>query len=204
LRFGANLLARAALVFFVARLCACAPAEESPAPAPRYTPARTLYQMKWAYNAPDLSAYRELFSPDEFELTFDETPEGFAGRWGYEEEMAATRAMFEGAYHVVLEMVTTDDAAGRPPPGATAFTTEPLDVRVRVWREPTYCYYARGGVTFALRRPSAEARWIIVGMNDKTGAAHADVAAGEQTFPCSWAEIKWYYLREAKEKNAGD
>ena len=163
-----------------------------------------MYQMKLAYNAPDVESYRALFARDEFELTFDETPDGFAGRWGYDEEMAATRAMFEGAYHVVLEMATTEDAVGTPPPSATAFTTEPLDVRVRVWREPTYCYYARGRVAFALRKPGAAAPWIIVGMNDKTGAAHADVAAGEQTALCSWAEIKWYYLREAQGKDARD
>jgi hypothetical protein len=163
-----------------------------------------LYQMKWAYNAPDLNAYRDLLSPNDFEVTFDEAPEGFAGRWGYDEEITATREMFERAYHVILEMPTDDGAVGRPAPAATAFTTAPLDVRVRVWREQTFCYYARGSVTFALRRPSAEARWVIVGMNDKTGAAYADVAAGEQTAPCSWAGIKWYYLREAEVKGAGD
>jgi hypothetical protein len=163
-----------------------------------------LYQMKWAYNAPDLDAYRELLSPDDFEVSFDEAPEGFAGPWGYDEEIEATRALFGEAYHVVLEMPTDGDAVGRPGPDATTFTTEPLDVRVRVWREPTFCYYARGSVAFALRRPSAEARWVIVGMKDETGAAHADVAAGEQTAPCSWAEIKWYYLRKAEGKDAGD
>jgi hypothetical protein len=198
------LLARAASVLVAAGLCACTPAEKSPAPAPRHSPARTLYQMKWAYNAPDFNAYRELFSAGEFELTFGETPEGFTGRWGYDEEMAATRAMFEDAYHVVLEMAATDDAVGRPAPAATSFTTEPLGVRVRVWREPTYCYYARGSVTFTLRKSGAGGRWVIVGMNDKTGAAHADVAAGEQTAPCSWADIKWYYLRAAEGSDAGD
>ncbi len=161
-----------------------------------------MYQMKLAYNAPDAESYRALFARDEFELTFDGTPDGYAGRWGYDEEMAATRAIFEGAYHVVLEMATTEDAVGTPPPSATAFMTEPLDVRVRVWREPTYCYYARGRVTFVLQKPGAAAPWIIVGMNDRTGAAHADVAAGEQTALCSWAEIKWYYLREAEGKDA--
>ena len=163
-----------------------------------------MYQMKWAYNAPDFNAYRELFSPEDFEVTFDEPPEGFAGRWGYDEEMTATRAIFEDAYHVVLEMATDDDAVGRPAPAATSFTTKPLDVRVRVWREPTFCHYARGSVTFALRRPSAEARWVIVGMTDRTGASRADVAAGEQTAPCSWSEVKWYYLRGAEGKNAVD
>jgi hypothetical protein len=160
--------------------------------------------MKLAYNAPDLEAYRVLFSREEFKLTFEEAPEGLEGRWGYEEEMAATRAMFEGAYHVLLEMAATEEAVGAAEPSATTCTTKPLDVRVRVWREPTYCYYARGRVTFTLARPDAGAPWVITGMRDRTGAAYADVAAGEQTAPCSWLEIKWRYLCEAAGEDARD
>lgn len=157
-----------------------------------------------AYNAPDFEVYRALFSREEFELTFGEAPEGWEERWGYDEEMAATRAMFEGAYHVLLEMAATEEAVGTAGPSATAFTTKPLDVRVRVWREPTYCYYARGRVAFTLARPDAAAPWVITGMRDETAAACADVAAGEQTAPCSWLEIKWRYLREAAGEDARD
>jgi hypothetical protein len=160
--------------------------------------------MKLAYNAPDFKSYTALLARDEFEQTFARAPEGFAGRWGYGEETAASKALFGRAYHVVLEMATTAEAVGAPPPSATTFTSRPLDVRVRVWREPTYCYYARGRVTFKLRRPDAAAPWLIAGVDDGTGPENADVAANEQTVPCSWADIKWHYLREAGGGDAGD
>jgi len=127
---------------------------------------------------------------------------GFPAKWGWREEMDATRALLDDAYHVVLEMETAPGLVGMPPAAATEFTTEPLDVRVRVWREPTYCFYARGEVTFGLARSDASGPWVIVEMVDGTGASYADVVANEQTFPCSWSAIKWYYLNRKRGEDA--
>jgi hypothetical protein len=194
---------RFALVFGVAALASCG-RPETPAPArPDYTPAKTLYTLKLAYNAPDYRTYEALFSPDGFLLEAEAPPAGMPRPWRFREEMEATRALFREAYHVVLEMDATEETVGAPPAGATELATDPVDVRVRVWREPTFCFYARGKVAFALKRLDASAPWLIVGLADGTAASRADVVANEQTLPCSWTEIKYYYLTRSREENAG-
>ncbi len=193
---------RVGTVLLAAALSSCGrPQERAPA-RPEYTPAKTLYNFKLAYNAPDFETYERLFSSESFALTVQEPPPGFPGDWGRLEVMEATRALFDDAYHVVLEMETTPGLVGTPPAMANEFTTKALNVRVRVWREPTYCFYARGKVAFRLIRPDASAPWLIAELNDGTGASHADVAANEQTFPCSWAAIKWHYLSGKREEDA--
>lgn len=182
-----------------AALSSCGRPEKRPPARPEYTPAKTLYNFKLAYNAPDFETYEALFSPEKFTLKAQEPPPGFPDYWGRFEEMEATRALFDDAYHVVLEMETAPRLVGTPRAGANEFTTKPLDVRVRVWREPAYCFYARGKVTFGLIRPDASAPWLIAELTDGTGASHADVAANEQTFPCSWAAIRWHYLSRKRE-----
>ncbi len=177
---------------------------ETPAPArPNYTPTKTLYTLKLAYNAPDYRTYERLFSPDEYSLEAEAPPAGMPRPWRFREEMEAARALFRDAYHVVLEMDATEKAVGAPPAGATEFATDPVDVRVRVWREPTFCFYARGKVVFAFERRDASAPWLIVKLIDGTAASQADVAANEQTLPCSWTDIKCYYLTRSREENAG-
>jgi hypothetical protein len=192
---------RAALIFAVAAFCSCGPAGKVPVAGPQYAPAKTLYKLKWVYNAPDIKAYGTLFAPARFTLKAEAPPAGFPERWGFREEMEATRALFANAYHIVLEMETTEESVGTPPPSATSFTAKPIDVRVRVWREPTYCFYARGKVTFRLTRPNVRAPWLIAEWVDATGGEHADVVANEQTGLCSWTDIKWYYLKRHREGN---
>lgn len=201
-RGGVRRMRCAALAFLAAAFCSCGPPPKAPPAKPEYTPAKTLYNLKLAYNAPDGKTYETLFSPDEFALKADTQPPGLPAPWRFREEMAATRALFRDAYHIVLEMETTEDAVGKPPAGATEFVTKPLPVRVRVWREPTYCFYAQGKVTFGLMRADASAPWVIAELIDETGASHADVVANEQTGLCSWTDIKWYYLRQGREANA--
>jgi hypothetical protein len=177
-----------------------------PAPPPPKksvpTPAATLYTLKLAYNAPDFEAYAALFSPGEFEARVENPPDRFPERWGYDEEMEASRALFADAFHIVFEMVTKDEAVGVPREGATSFSSLPMDVRIRVWREPTFCFYARGDVIFDFGREDADAPWLIVGLTDKTGSGSPRVLENEQTEACSWAEIKHYYLRQARKSDA--
>lgn len=189
---------RFAVILLAAVLSSCGRPERRPPARPAYAPAKALYNLKLAYNAPDYETYETLFSPERFTSSAEEPPPGFPAIWGWPEEMDATRALPENAYHVVLDMEATGGPVGTPPAAATEFTTEPLDVRVRVWREPAYCYYARGKVTFGLERPDASGPWVIVEMVDGTGASYADVVANEQTFPCSWSAIKWYYLNRKR------
>jgi hypothetical protein len=194
---------RLTLVFWAAALVSCGRPEKQAPARPEYTPAKTLYNLKLAYNAPDFRVYEALFSPDEFVLEAETPPAGLPRPWRFEEEMEATRALFRDAYHIVLEMDAVEETAGALPPGATEYRTRPVDVRVRVWREPTFCFYARGEVAFAFKRRDVSAPWIIVGLIDNTGAGHADVLANEQTFLCSWTHIKYVYLTRAREENAG-
>jgi len=193
---------RFAVILLAAVLSSCGRPERRPPARPAYTPAKTLYNLKLAYNAPDCRTYETLFSPERFTSSAEEPPPGFPAKWGWREEMDATRALLDDAYHVVLEMETAPGLVGMPPAAATEFTTVPLDVRVRVWREPTYCFYARGEVTFGLARSDASGPWVIVEMVDGTGASYADVVANEQTFPCSWSAIKWYYLNRKRGEDA--
>ena len=193
---------RLAVILLAAALSSCGRPEERPPARPAYTPAKTLYNVKLAYNAPGYEEYEALLSPEEFTVKAEEPPPGFPAKWGRPEETEATRALLAEAYHILLEMETAPELVGTPPAEATAFTTEAVDVRVRVWREPEYCFYARGKVTFGLTRADASAPWVIAELVDGTGASHADVAANEQTFPCSWAAIKWYYLRRKQEEDA--
>jgi hypothetical protein len=167
-----------------------------------YTPTQTLFNFKLAYNAPDYETYQALLSPEEFTLTAEETPPDFPAEWGWREETEAARETLGDAYHVLLEMEAKAESVGAPAAGATTYTTQPIDVRVRVWRDPGYCYYARGPVTFGFTRPDASAPWVISEIRDGTGASHVDVVVNEQTFPCSWAAIKWDYLRRKRERDA--
>ncbi len=193
---------RAAVILLAVAYCSCGPSEKAPPAKPAYTPAKTLYHLKLAYNAPDYEAYEALFSPGKFALQAEKPPTGLPAPWRFQEEMEATRALFKDAYHIVLEMETSEEAVGTPAAGAAEFLTKPLAVRVRVWREPTYCFYARGKVVFGLSRADASAPWVIVALVDETGASHADVVANEQTDLCSWTDIKWYYLRPTRGVNA--
>jgi len=192
----------AVVILLIAALSSCGRPEKRPPARPVYTPAKTLYDFKLAYHAPDYETYEALFSPERFTLKVQEPPPGFPGEWGRLEEMEATRALFDDAYHVLLEIETAPGLVGMPPAAATEFTTKPLDVRVRVWREPAYCFYARGTVTFGLTRPDVSTPWLVAELTDGTGASYADIVANEQTFLCSWAAIKWHYLRRKREEDA--
>ncbi len=196
-------MGRIALVFAIAALASCGRPEEQAPPRKDYTPAKTLYNLKLAYNAPDYRAYEALFSPDEFWLEAEAPAADMPRPWRFREEMEATRALFRDAYHVVLEMDATEESAGVPSPEATEYEADPVDVRVRVWREPTFCFYARGKVIFTFKRRDASAPWLITRLVDRTGASRAEVAANEQTFPCSWTDIKCYYWAGAREEDAG-
>jgi hypothetical protein len=107
--------------------------------------------------------------------------------------------MFAGAYHIVFEFIASDEAVGVPPPGALTFRSRPLDTRLRVWRDPTFCWYVRGDVVFDMRRPAPGKAWLIGGVEDRTGAGKGDVAANAETTLCSWTDVKLYYLKRASE-----
>jgi hypothetical protein len=194
---------RAAVIFLAAVYCSCGPPEKAPPAKVEYTPAKALYNLKLAYNAPDYETYEALFSAEKFALQAEKPPPGLPAPWRFREEIEATRSLFRDAYHIVLEMETAEESVGTPPAAATEFLTKPLAVRVRVWREPTYCFYARGKVTFGLSRADPSGPWVIAELIDETGASYADVVANEQTGLCSWTDIKWYYLRQRREANAG-
>jgi hypothetical protein len=194
---------RFVLIFGVATLLSCGRPETAAPARPNYTPAKTLYTLKLAYNAPDYRTYETLFSPEEYLLEAEASPAGAPRPWRFREEMDATRALFRDAYHVVLEMDATEGSVGTPPAGAVEYEAGPVDVRVRVWREPTFCFYARGKVAFAFKRRDASTPWLIVRLADGTAASRADIVANEQTLPCSWTEIKYYYLNRSREENAG-
>jgi len=167
-------------------------------PARVYTPAQTLYELKLAYNTPDLNLARQVFHSAEFSYTPENPPAGFPRPWRYDDEIAATAALFADAYHIVLDFDATPAAVGSPAPGATRYVTKPLEVTARVWRDPAFCFYARGFVTFTLARAHAAERWRVVGIVDRTGPASAAVKGDAETAVCSWADIKYFYLKRGR------
>ena len=91
---------RFVLILGVAALFSCG-RPETPAPVRSYyTPTKTLYTLKLAYNAPDYRTYEALFSPEEYLLEAEAPPAGMPRPWRFREEMDATRALFRDAYHV--------------------------------------------------------------------------------------------------------
>jgi len=176
---------------------ACQPAPPAPRRAEGPTPARTLYQFKLAYNMPDAALAEEMLSRDFVRRPFP-PPAGFPAGWDYDAEVAATRAMLKGAYHVVLEFVATDEAVGKPASRATTFVSLPLDTRLRVWRNPNYCFYVRGDVVYSLARARPGDRWKITGVEDCTTACERDVRPNAETELTTWSRVMTYYLRESK------
>lgn len=161
-----------------------------------FSPAQTLYEFKLAYNAPDMNLYRELFVPQTFRYEPEKAPADFPETWGYDEEMAATAAIFAEAYHAVLDFDATAGAVGTPPLGATVYETPPLEVTLRVWENADRCFYARGPVTFTLGRPDTGGKWRITRIADKTGPDRAKVKPNAQTVVCGWMDVKFYYLKK--------
>jgi len=179
---------------------ACGPAPPAPKPA-EPSPARTLYRFKLAYNTPDPKLLADSLTPAGFGVEAEEPVPGMPARWGYDEEVAASRELFARAYHVVLDFTATDAAVGKPTPGALSFSTRSMDVTLRVWRDANYCFYAQGPVTFRLTRPAPAASWRIAGWRDGTGPAHADAVANAETRLSSWTEVKLYYWNLGCEEN---
>lgn len=162
-------------------------------PAPRYTPAKTLYLLKLAYNTPDPSLFDGLFD-DGFSYEAARPPAGMPAGWGKKEEVSAHRAIVGGAFHSLLEMDASERAVGRPDASALRYRTPPLEVKLRVWREPNYCFCSYGTVVFEFRRRDLGSEWRIIRIEDATGVDPKSFRTNAETEVTSWAEIKWYYL----------
>jgi hypothetical protein len=170
--------------------------KEEPPDYGKYAPARTIRDLNLAYNFRDTELLAGLFDKDDFELLPGTPPEGFPANWGYDEETAATEAVFEDAYSITFEMVSDDAYVGRARVDSSEYITPWLDTRIRVYPDEYKALYARGQVRFTLRRGGPDEPWKIIRIEDNTEPAYADVLEKPDTELISWTGIKLLYLRK--------
>jgi hypothetical protein len=176
--------------------------EESPDYG-KYAPAKTIRDLNLAYNFRDAELLAGLFDEGDFELVAGTPPEGFPAEWSYDEETAATEAIFEDAYSITFEMVSDDAYVGKARVDNDEYVTPWLDTRIRVYPDEYKALYARGRVRFTLRRGGPDEEWKIIRTEDYTGPEYADVLEKSDTELTSWTGIKLLYLRKnAPEKDA--
>ena len=170
--------------------------KEEPPDYGKYAPAGTIRDLNLAYNFRDGKLFTGLFDKGDFELLPGTPPEGFPAEWGYDEETAATEALFDDAYSITFEMVSDDAYVGRARVDNSEYITPWLDTRIRVYPDEYNALYARGRVRFTLRRGGPDEPWKIIRIEDYTGPAYADVLEKPDTELTSWTEIKLLYLRK--------